>query len=59
MQHISGTYYCNYSGEEGCCNQYTHREEIQEGVMMENFAKESECIEDGPNDPDCIWDAWV
>ena len=59
MQHISDTSYCHYSVEEGCCNQYTLREEIQEGVEMENCARESECLEDGPNDPGYICDEWV
>ncbi len=54
MQHISCTSYCNHSGEEGCCNQYTKREEIQEGVEMENCAEECEFLEDGPTDPDYI-----
>ena len=52
LQHISCTSYCNYSGEEGCCNQYTKREDIHEGVKIDNFAEERECLDDGPTDPD-------
>ncbi len=46
--------YSNHSGEEGCCNQYIKREEIQEGVEMENCAEECEFLEGGPTAPDYI-----
>ena len=38
MRHISCSSYCNYFGEERCCNQYSKREEIQKGVEMQHLA---------------------
>ena len=58
-EHISCTAYCNCSGEEGCCNQYTKREEFQESVGKDIVEEEGEGHEDDPAHPDDMNDEWA
>ena len=46
-EHLSGTSYCNCSGEDGCSNPYTKTEAQtgdDEGLEIEGVEKEDECI---------------
>ncbi len=37
-----GTFICNCSGEEGCCNRYTNRKADEQDVQMEDVEEEDD-----------------